>query len=278
MLLPRVLTAVVGIPAILLAIHLGGLSFIIFVLGLGLFCLYEAFQLFGKMEAGPRKVLGYGLGIVLFALFIFPSHAQPKYAPLLGSPSLLGLGLTIAIVFLTLVELFHIKTRSFISSAVTLFAVLLVMWPLAHLVLLRDLVPLGKQWCLFLFVTIWVSDTFAYFIGLKLGRRKLAPRVSPKKTIEGFLGGVVGAALAASLMWVIFFRSHGLDYGETAVLGGLGIGVLGQLSDLVESVLKRQAKVKDSGDILPGHGGFLDRFDSFLLTAPLLYYYVILRW
>lgn len=114
-------------------------------------------------------------------------------------------------------------------------------------------------------------------MGLKLGSRKLAPRVSPKKTVEGLFGGVVGGALAASGLWVLFFRAQGLAYGEVAVLGGLGVGIIGQLSDLVESVLKREAKVKDSADSLPGHGGFLDRFDSFLLTAPLLYYYVAFR-
>lgn len=277
MLLPRVLTAVVGIPLILFAIHTGGLTFVVFVFGVSMFCLYETFGLFSKIGTTPRPILGCILGASLFALFILPSYAEPRYAPFLRGPFLLGLALTLGVVCLTMIELFNLRNRSLVSSAVTLFAIMLVCWPLAHLVLLRDLVPLGKQWCLFLFFTIWVADTFAYFVGTVLGSRKLAPRVSPKKTVEGFFGGILGGTLAASLLWVLFFRSEGISYGELAVLGGLGVGIVAQLSDLVESVLKREAKVKDAADTLPGHGGFLDRFDSFLLTTPLLYYYLVFK-
>ncbi len=277
MLLPRVLTAVFGIPIILIAVRLGGISFLLLVFGVSLFCLYETFSLFAKIGVKPRSMFGYPLAVFLFIVFIMPSYAEPKYAPLLKNPAAAGLGITLTMVILSAIELFYLKTRSFLSSAVTLFSIIFVCWPLAHLVLLRDLVPLGQEWCVFLFVTIWISDTAAYLVGHAIGRNKLAPRVSPKKTIEGFFGGILGGMLSGSVLWVLFFRSEGISYSEMALLGGAGIGVVAQLSDLAESVLKREAKVKDSSDALPGHGGFLDRFDSFILTTPLLYYYVILR-
>lgn len=272
MLLPRVLTAAIGIPLILTAIHLGGLSFLALVFAVSMFCLWEAFDLFAKIGPKPRRWLGMPLGALLFVVFILPAYSEPEFAPLLRNPFLAGIALTMASVLLSGAELFHVQSRSLLSSAVTLFAIIFVCWPLAHLALLRDLAPLGRQWCLFLFLNIWILDSAAYFTGRFLGTKKIAPRVSPKKTVEGFLGGILGAAAVSSLLWVLFFRSEGYSYVSIALLGGAGIGIIAQLSDLVESVLKREAKVKDSSDALPGHGGFLDRFDSYLLTTPLLYY------
>ncbi|MBI4063913.1 MAG: phosphatidate cytidylyltransferase [Elusimicrobia bacterium] len=277
MLFPRILTAIVGVPVILLALATGGLPLTILILGISLLCLYEIFALFNKMGFPPRTLFGYPLALVLFGLFILPSQAQPAYAAILKSPSLLGLGLTLAVVLLTGAELFYIHTRSLVSSAVTLFAILFVTWPLAHVVLIRDLAPSGQEWSFFLFVTIWVADIFAYAIGMKWGRKQLAPAVSPKKTVEGLAGTLLGAFCASGAFWVMVFRKEGFEFSEIALLGVLGLGIGGQISDLVESVLKRQARVKDSSAVLPGHGGFLDRFDSFFLTAPLLYYYLAFR-
>lgn len=272
MLLPRVLIAVIGVPLILLAVYFGGPGFAFLVWGIAMLCLYEAFDLFKKMGLGGRSVVGFFLAIPLYLVFIVPSAVEPKYLFPLKYPPVAGLALTLAIVTLTLWELFHVKTRSLSRAAVTLFAILLTVWPLAHLVLIRDLAPWGRYWCYLLFITIWVTDTCAYFAGTAFGRKQLAPRVSPKKTIEGFLGGLFGGCLAASLIWLVFFRKEGVSYQHIGV-AGLGVSLMGQLSDLVESMLKREAKVKDSSDVIPGHGGVLDRFDSFLLTAPMLYYY-----
>ena len=122
-------------------------------------------------------------------------------------------------------------------------------------------------------VTIWVSDTGAYFSGRFFGRHKLNPEVSPKKTWEGAVGGTLLAVGAAALMQHLFLPTC---FSVKAALGlGLLVAVVGQVSDLAESVLKRSAGVKDSSNLLPGHGGFLDRFDSYLLLAPLFYYVVL---
>ncbi len=277
MLLPRVLTGAVGIPLILIAIKCGGLPFFLLVLGICMFCLYEMFALFSKMGHAPRTVPGYIFAVLLYLVFTVPALADPRFTVPLGNPSYIGLALTLFVTTLTMGELFHVKTRSLLSVAVTFFAVIFAIWPLSHLVLLRELAPLGAQWTMFVFICTWVTDSAAYLTGNAMGSKALAPKVSPKKTVEGFIGGIIGGALAASIMWVIYFRQQGVDFAETVILGGVGLGVIGQLSDLVESMLKREAKVKDSSTVLPGHGGFLDRFDSYLLAAPLLYYYLVLR-
>ena len=145
-------------------------------------------------------------------------------------------------------------------------------WTLGHLVLIRNLRPDGMGYVFFLFFVIWMLDTGAYFVGTKFGRKPLAHMASPKKTLEGAVGGVATGIITAMLCKLIFFNSS-MPFPEAAMLGLL-IAVVSQFSDLAESVIKRDVGVKDSADLLPGHGGMLDRFDSFLFASPLLYYYL----
>ncbi|MBR7025240.1 MAG: CDP-archaeol synthase [Selenomonadaceae bacterium] len=123
-----------------------------------------------------------------------------------------------------------------------------------------------------LFACTWASDTFAYFVGSAIGSHKLASSISPGKTVEGFLGSIVGTILTAIIVGTIIF---GLPLIKMAVAGFI-LAIVATLGDLVESVLKRFANIKDSGIFLPGHGGALDRFDSLIYTAPIFYYFVIL--
>ena len=121
-----------------------------------------------------------------------------------------------------------------------------------------------------MFIGTWVSDSFAYFAGRAFGSHKLAPAISPNKTIEGFFGGLIGTiAVVVGLGWLL-----AMPLPQMAALGAT-IAVLGTLGDLVESMMKRQTCIKDSGAIIPGHGGVWDRFDSVLFTAPLVYYYTV---
>jgi phosphatidate cytidylyltransferase len=122
-------------------------------------------------------------------------------------------------------------------------------------------------------VAIWASDTFAYFTGRALGKHPLFPRISPKKTIEGSVGGVVGAVVIVAVLKVALEPSLVLSWGDAAVIG-LICGALGQLGDLVESMMKRSVGVKDSGRYLPGHGGMLDRIDAMLIAIPLVVLYL----
>lgn len=127
----------------------------------------------------------------------------------------------------------------------------------------------GLAFVVYALVIVWTTDSGAYFVGRKLGKRKLWPEISPNKTVEGFLGGIVVAVIAA----LIFQAIVKLDYSYvTIILISIVASIFGQLGDLVESAIKRHYDVKDSGKILPGHGGILDRFDSILFVLPLLYF------
>ena len=149
----------------------------------------------------------------------------------------------------------------------------LIPWSLAHLINLRDIPTYGEYLTLFMIITVWVSDSGAYFSGRFLGRHKLNKEVSPKKTWEGAIGGTLLALGGAVVMRNLFLSS--LLSIPAALWLGLLVAVVGQISDLAESVIKRSTGVKDSSNLLPGHGGFLDRFDSYLLLAPVFYYVVV---
>lgn len=131
---------------------------------------------------------------------------------------------------------------------------------------------LGGDWLLFLFGVLWVGDTAAMGIGSWLGRHKLAPGVSPNKTVEGFIGGLIGAVLVGILM--AFWRLSSIPITDLIAVA-LGCSLCGQLGDLVESMWKRSLGIKDSSALIPGHGGMLDRFDSLLFAAPFMYFYMV---
>ena len=148
----------------------------------------------------------------------------------------------------------------------------------SFLILIRELPKLanfdyqtGGKWIVFLYISIWSCDTLAYFIGRLIGEHKLSSVISPRKTVEGALAGVLGALIAAWICQATFMNQFAL---RQLIPIALIVGIIGQIGDLVESLLKRVAGVKDSSAIIPGHGGVLDRFDSIIFTAPWVYYYL----
>jgi phosphatidate cytidylyltransferase len=153
--------------------------------------------------------------------------------------------------------------------ALTAFGVLWIAVGFAYIMLVRSL-PHGQALAILLVVCTVVNDTFAYFVGRVIGRHRMAPRISPKKTVEGALGGLGGSMIAALLVSVYSELPRG-----DAVLMGLIIGVVGQWGDLFESAIKRDFRVKDSGKVLLGHGGILDRFDAFLFAGFATYWSAI---
>lgn len=155
--------------------------------------------------------------------------------------------------------------------AILLFGILYVAFLLSHTILLRK-EPLGVQWIFFLLMTVWAGDTSAYFVGKAIGKHKLYPAMSPKKTVEGLLGGLAGSMSVAALLRTLFLRDF--PWHHTLILAS-AILILGQTGDLGESMIKRAVNVKDSSGLIPGHGGVLDRLDSLLFAAPFLYYYIL---
>jgi phosphatidate cytidylyltransferase len=153
--------------------------------------------------------------------------------------------------------------------AVTLLGVCYVNWLLGYTFWLRDL-DAGREWILLLVSVTWLGETAAYLVGSSLGRHKLAPSISPRKTVEGALAQLVMSVLAALGARATFFPVLAL---ESAVVVGLLLGVVGQAGDLLESAFKRSIGAKDTGRLIPGHGGMLDRVDSLLINTPVLFYY-----
>lgn len=153
--------------------------------------------------------------------------------------------------------------------AVTLLGVCYVNWLLGYTFWLRDL-EAGREWILLLVSVTWLGETAAYLVGSTMGRHKLAPVISPRKTVEGALAQLAMSMLAALGARATFFPALSL---ESALVVGLLLGVVGQAGDLLESAIKRSVNTKDTGRLIPGHGGMLDRVDSLLINTPVLFYY-----
>ncbi|MBI4422421.1 MAG: phosphatidate cytidylyltransferase [Elusimicrobia bacterium] len=268
MLLPRILTALVGVPLLLWLIHLGSLPFLALVMGITVLSLYEYALLLWVGGRGVQRVTTV-VGGGLLALAVALGSPGPGRAMQGGLPGMVLTGLVAASMLREMLR----KEHSLDRAALTVFGALFVGWTLAHLALIRDLRPHGEAYAFLLFVTVWLMDSAAYFAGRAFGKHKLAVLISPGKTWEGALAGFAVALLAvlgARHWWL----AEALSLPRALALGAM-LGVVAQASDLAESVLKRAVGAKDSSHLLPGHGGVLDRFDSFLLAAPMMYYIVL---
>ena len=261
----RVVAAVVFLPCFGIIAWRGEFYFVILV---NYVALAGAFEFQRLLEAkGIRGQKGTALaGGVLLPWLAF-----------LEGGAYFGFGLTVLVLCSMVAELWRPVGESLVRSAASLLGVLYVSWLASHLVLLRELPHLsakpystGFELVCLVFLLTWMADTGAYLVGSVAGRHKLAPRISPGKSIEGAAGGLAFAVGAGILAARTFMRG---DFSPLsgALLGALA-AVVGLLGDLVESQLKRDAQVKDASDAIPGHGGALDRFDSVLFVAPLIYY------
>ena len=174
---------------------------------------------------------------------------------------------------LLLLSVLFMGTSQNLSSAISnigivFFGIFYIGFLLSYVSLIRNMID-GKQWVLFLIATVWAGDISAFLSGSLFGKHKLYPKISPNKTYEGLAGAIVGSIIVALSFALLFVPQ--LEIG-LCILLAIGLGVLGQLGDFTESMLKRSAHVKDSGSLIPGHGGMLDRLDSFLFSAPFLHY------
>ncbi len=260
MLIPRLLTILVGLPALVFLIHLGGMTFSVFALVVSFLCLYE-YEILLTLAKRPVQ----NLSCVVLGTFLAVNQ-------ILGGST--AFGIFAVITFILLREMASSAVRySLDRVALTLLGTLWLGLLPPYMASIRDLNPNGEHFAFLLFISIWIMDSGAYAAGHWLGRRKLSA-LSPKKTWEGAIAGFL-CAMGSSYVFHIFYP------GELGLFKALGIGVIislaGQLSDLAESMIKRALGVKDSGALLPGHGGILDRFDSFLLASPAVYYWLILK-
>lgn len=267
----RILSGIVGIALAAAVIQYGGIPFAVATLLLAFIGWREYVSAFRHKGLKPLSRSGYGVLLILLL------------GGMNGDPSRLGFNISL-VLFLLLVELvLHHGKISVEGIAVSVMGVFYIGWGFLHLLLLRNYAPetlvqtfagemsLGAAFLWVMFLGTWSSDTFAYFAGYAFGKHKMAPVISPKKTIEGFIGGLIGTTAVVTAL--------GTHLGMPALsMAGLGVAicVLATLGDLVESVVKRYTGIKDSGTLIPGHGGVLDRFDSVLFTAPLVYYFLLM--
>lgn len=235
--------------------------FFFFILIITSLASWEYFAIALASEDSGLKALGAGLSV-----------AAPLGMYLLGPEIFLWfVPLIVFVVFLYLL-FYHKDIHSAAGLAgKTVLGVIYIGIFLSYIIGIRQIEYGGWQ-IIFLFSIIWANDTFAYFVGKSLGRIKLAPAISPNKTVEGSIAGLIGGLAAALVFNSFLFKKLDLI---NAVLLALVLGILCQLGDLFESMLKRSAGVKDSGSIIPGHGGVLDRIDSAIIPLPFFYYYLV---
>jgi phosphatidate cytidylyltransferase len=258
-LVKRVLSAAVLLPVFvwIVAWAPGGV-FTAMVVLLGALAQWEFLRMFQRAGVAVLPAVGTVGGAVVTASFAVP--AMVPLALTLVVLGVLAAGLATA----------GGGARSWEPMAIALAGVAYVNWLLGHAVALHAL-PAGVRWILLLVWVTWIGETAAYAVGSTLGRHRLAPAVSPKKTVEGAVAQLVISPVAA------LAAQHWLGSTFTALEAvgiGLALGVVGQVGDLVESALKRGVGTKDTGQLIPGHGGILDRLDGLLFNTPVLFYYV----
>jgi phosphatidate cytidylyltransferase len=270
----RLATAAVLIPLVYLLIEYAPTFyfylFVMFSVAVGL---YEFYRMFKNSGYYPQTTMGIILGLLVVTGFYIGSDRE-GITGLIFSPDVM---VAAAFVLGLLCRLFSGRDTNgaLVDVALTFTGVVYVAWLAAYLVLLKDWTMGGidgRDLLFFLLLVTWATDTGAYYIGSSLGRHKLYPKISPKKSVEGAVGGLAFAVGMAVVCKYWFYRD--LDVVDAVALGFI-LGIVGQVGDLAESMIKRSARVKDSGGIIPGHGGMLDRMDSLLLNAPALYYYTI---
>ncbi|MFX4260894.1 phosphatidate cytidylyltransferase [Pelotomaculum propionicicum] len=258
MLTQRIISALVGIPLVVIAVWFGGIPLVLLTGLIIVLGLREMNEMLAKLGLKPSLWLAVAGGLIMTA---------GSYLYKAGYP-----GPTITIIlFMHLLATVALYPRySLLDSAGTMMGTLYV-GLLNYFYLLR-MMPDGWIWLIFTLTATWATDTAAYFVGMVFGRRRIAPALSPKKTVEGAVGGFIGSILVAGVFSYIYTF---LPMSKVLLLG-LSLGAAAQVGDLLESAFKRQAGVKDSSALIPGHGGILDRIDSTLFTAPLVYYFVLL--
>ncbi len=265
----RVVSGIIGIAIAAFIIQTGGAAFGAAVLLLMLIGWHEYAQAFRHKDMEPA----YWSGMAAMACFWAAAY--------FGRTEFLTAAATLFSLWLMLLAVLFFRHFSVPQAVVSVAGVMYVGLSLVHLLLLRfwkasELVstPVGdmETGCAWLWIALigtWASDTFAYFTGFAFGKTKLCETISPKKTREGFYGGVVGTAISVAVL------GHAIEYSlPLMVVLGVVIALVATVGDLVESVVKRYTGIKDSGVLIPGHGGVLDRFDSAMFVIPFVYYFL----
>ncbi|MBO5742785.1 MAG: phosphatidate cytidylyltransferase, partial [Clostridia bacterium] len=266
MLKQRLIFGALGIVAALFVLLFCSVNVISLCVGvIALIGMYEFFKVTGLVnKKTPALYLGFVFALVLYTVAIFNSgFLKENLMPFIA-----------AYVFILMVSmvLFH-SNLTFSDAALSFLGTLYISIFFLHIIFIRQS-ELGNLNIWLIFISAWATDTFAYFAGRTLGKHKLCPKVSPKKTVEGAIGGTLGCVICICIYAYICGKCKGVSVNYiSATIFSVLTAVFSQFGDLAASRIKREYGVKDYGNLIPGHGGILDRFDSALLISPLVYYF-----
>ncbi len=261
----RIIAALFGIPLIIILSIAGKIPFILFALFIGIVSFFEFSKMLKQRRYYPNLQIGF-IAITVIILNAYFQFAEFEKLCLIIIPILL------------FSEMFRKKESAIADIGVTLIGIFYIGLFSASLIKIREfysdsffLYDQGGYLIVAMFASIWVCDSAAYFIGSAFGKHKILTRISPKKSWEGGIAGLLFSVLTMIVFKHLFLE---LITIQDAVIMGLIIGLFGQAGDFVESMIKRDANVKDSSSLIPGHGGIFDRFDSVIFSSPLIYLYL----
>jgi phosphatidate cytidylyltransferase len=268
----RLLVAAWGIPLLLGLTWLGGWWTALLIGCISTMALIEYYSMQNELNRKPANWIGLIIGLAL--IFVWKINV---YEINFARIDIIYFHWVIIVACLILMVYMMMHGRSHLDFSATLSGLIYIPLLAGCFISVRDwgsgAIENEGRWLAFgIWGAIWICDTAAYFGGKLLGKHKLAPTISPNKTVEGFIFGLAGSIVFSIIWW-----KAGLIEFDVAIMLSIAAGLFGQVGDLAESALKREAKVKDSSALLPGHGGILDRFDSLLFTAPVMAMYLVVR-
>ena len=256
----------IGIPLVLFILNKGGVLFFISLTLVSLLCLHEFYSIAKAKNSTPNQIAGY-ISLITISYLYYNIFNNSLLQFLLFC--------FLSVVLIIFFESFKNSKKPLINISVTFLGILYIGVLFSSMIALRQYDSFnGTSFTLTMIVSVWICDSFAYTFGKLFGKRKLVERLSPKKTILGFSAGIIGAFISIYTLDYYSIMNYNLSFYSIAIFSFI-VGVFGQWGDIVESMFKRDAGIKDSGKILLGHGGFLDRCDSLILTSPLVLLYVL---
>ena len=262
----RKLILILGVPLGIGCIYIGNPVFAIVTTAIMLLGIDEFFRMCELKGSYPNRIFGF-IGTIFIAM---------AYSGIYSHHQITVLGLfCLAVIGLFIIEILNAKIEPLHNISNTILAILFVPTLLGTIIHLRQMDHIYySNVTLLLFMSVWLCDTAAFIFGTKFGKKKILPKISPKKSWVGSFSGFVASMLTFFIAWKFDYLGGSYSLTDCLVFGFIS-GVFGQFGDFGESLLKRDVGVKDSGDILRGHGGILDRFDSLLFSSPMIYIYLL---
>lgn len=259
----RLLSGIVLVILALIMIISGGNVLLFSTLAISFVGMYELYRVF-KMEKSILALISYGVAVLYYCNLNWQFIAEPMMIAML---------LLILLMFAYVFSYPKYEAKQLIASFFGLFYVAVMLSYVYQIRMLEN----GVYLAFLIFICSWGCDTCAYCVGKLIGKHKMAPVLSPKKSVEGGIGGVLGTALLTVIYLKVFKTQMGIDGTAIAVLAVISAvaGLISMVGDLAASAIKRNYDIKDYGTLIPGHGGILDRFDSMIITAPIIYYLAV---